>query len=398
MNLLTGGPSLDETLAELVTTYDNVAFAVAWAGTGTQTYKALLKHRDKIHRAVIGTQGYLTGADVLDDFMGSNEVRFVLHPDGLFHPKAYLFWTDDSWELCVGSANLTEAAMKRNHELVLHVTSESGNTRVRRELERRIEGYWNAADTVSKQDASAYRKLWLVQQRRRPSAPTKPRQRSKPVPPVRIEIMYKPWEDFVREVIDEESGFFERRYTQIEDARQAFESQKHFAQMDDDTRKMIAGLPNQTYPHSGWFGSMKGNGRFGKAVRLNNKFLSQALDQIPLDGPVSRAEYDAFIEEFKQAFPTGGHGIATATRLLAMKRPDNFICFDSKNCARMCKEFGVSPSGMDYSRYWDEVILQIRDSVWWNASKPSNGPERTIWNSRAAMLDALLYDATHMNE
>lgn len=130
MKLLTGGPSLDSRLAALVESYPNIAFAVAWAGTGTKTYDALLRHRSRIQHGVIGIHFYQTHPNVLHNFTGSDAVRFVLQPQGVFHPKVYAFWNNDTWEILVGSANLTTGGMGDNAELVLHADSGSGAVRV----------------------------------------------------------------------------------------------------------------------------------------------------------------------------------------------------------------------------------------------------------------------------
>ncbi len=392
MKLLTGGSSLDEKLVNLVKSYDNIAFAVAWAGKGTQTYKALLDHRAKIRYGIIGTHFYQTHANVLDEFIGSKQVRFVLHSHGVFHPKAFLFWSEDRWELCVGSANLTKGAMGLNQELVLHVTSDSGSQSVRRDLLRQIEEYWKIAEIITKQDATAYRALWSVQQRKRETTATKHWTRSKSIPSIRVEIMFMSWEDFVRDVIAEDTEFFTKRCTQIKDAREAFRSQKSYAKMDLDTRKMIAGLPNPTYPYWACFGSMKGAGHFKHAIIDKVDGLSHGLDAIPLDGPVTESMYLTYIEAFRKAIPEVKDGIGTATRLLAMKRPDFFVCLDNANKSKLCKAFGIAAHGMDYQRYWDEILTRIYDSVWWNAPYPEDDSEKLIWRARTAMLDALYYD------
>ena len=92
-----------------------------------------------------------------------------------------------------------------------------------------------------------------------------------------------------------------------------------------------------------------------------------------------------------KAFPEGRGGLATATRLLAMKRADEFVCFDKMNQTRLCADFGNKASGMDHRRYWDEVVERIRDSPWWNSPEPAGGLELSAWRGRAAMLDAIFY-------
>ena len=93
-----------------------------------------------------------------------------------------------------------------------------------------------------------------------------------------------------------------------------------------------------------------------------------------------------------QAFPNGGHGAAVASRLLAMRRPDQFVCLDSANRARLCGDFGITQNGMDYARYWEEIIERIRDAPWWNAKRPADRIQAAVWDGRVAMLDTIFYD------
>ncbi len=136
---------------------------------------------------------------------------------------------------------------------------------------------------------------------------------------------------------------------------------------------------------------MKGAGWFWTAIDRNDEHLSASLDAIPSDGLVGQNDFEAFVEQFKKASPTGDR-VAVATRLLCMRRPDIFVCLDSKNRSRLCKAFGIKQSQMSYARYWSEVIERVRDAVWWNAPHPSNGEEEEIWLGRTAFLDALYYE------
>src|SRR6267378_8234270 len=119
MKLITTNTTLVSTLSRLTRTYPNVAFAVAWASASTSVFKLLLKHSTRITKAVIGTHFYQTHPDVLDAFVGSENVRFVLQPTGVFHPKLYIFWNSKQWEALIGSANLTAGALSTNSEVMV---------------------------------------------------------------------------------------------------------------------------------------------------------------------------------------------------------------------------------------------------------------------------------------
>ena len=177
-------------------------------------------------------------------------------------------------------------------------------------------------------------------------------------------------------------------------ARTYLKSTPHLTDLGKSERRRIAGLAGEEQGMDwGYFGSMKGAGWFWTPIDRNDRDLSAALDAIPSDGLVSQDDYDTFVERFQEACPsTIKVAVAVATRLLCMKRPDSFVCLDSKNRPRLCKAFGIVQSGMSYPRYWNEVILRVRDAEWWNAPRPSESEEEQIWLGRAAFLDALYYE------
>ena len=107
---------------------------------------------------------------------------------------------------------------------------------------------------------------------------------------------------------------------------------------------------------------------------------------ILLPGSIYKSDYINFIDLFRQAFPDGGSGVAIASRLLAMKRPDQFVCLDKRNRPKLCNELGISKT-VSFESYWDDVIERIKDSVWWSSEIPSNKTEAKAWLGRAAMLE-----------
>jgi len=185
-----------------------------------------------------------------------------------------------------------------------------------------------------------------------------------------------------------------QRLKVIQTAIQLFADHQHFNQIDLNGRRKIAGLMTEDGVDYRFFGSMKAVGKFQRMIIDNDENLSMALDLIPSAGGVSRQSYLGYIERYKRAFPKGRHGLPTATRLLAMKRPDTFVCLNGPNNTRLCAAFGVGPGipSTAYEQYWDTIIERVMDSVWWNAPPPSLGVERSVWEARAAFLDSIYYD------
>lgn len=391
MHLTMGGSSLNSKLKKLAETHENISFAVAWASAGSDAFDAIYSGRKKIRKAVIGTHFYQTHPDVLNKFIDFDNCHFVLQPKGVFHPKAFLFWSKYSWDLLIGSANLTKGALTENTELLLHVNSKDTDEELRLQTEQIISDYWQQGEVVTATKARAYRELWKTQQSalRRISGSYSPSSKSKP--PVHTEVMAMSWDTFLSRVKADPHHGFKERCNLLELVRQCFTTHKSFSVMALDERKTIAGLPNSWNEHWGWFGSMKGAGYYHQAINENSPHISAALDSIPLQGAVTSGYYKAYIDEFVRAFPNGRDGISIASRLLALKRPDQFVCLDSKNKKQLCKDFGIKQSGMGYERYWDDVVCRIMDSAWWNSPRPKQKEAEQVWLGRAAMLDAIFY-------
>ncbi len=185
-----------------------------------------------------------------------------------------------------------------------------------------------------------------------------------------------------------------RRLAVINHVQAIFRQYGTFQQMPKDMRYSVAGTvrgQENNEVNFGWFGGMYGARRFLSAVCQNNKHLSTALHIIPIEGEVRREQYNAYITELSRAFPQGGLGIATATRLLAMKRPDTFLCVSKYNLRKTCDALGLSQT-IGYETYWDSIIALIKDSPWWNADRPAEGEGRLIWDARSAFLDAIFFD------
>jgi len=189
---------------------------------------------------------------------------------------------------------------------------------------------------------------------------------------------------------DHDNSFAERCHL-LEVVRSGFAQNISFASIEPvGLRKTIAGLPNDHVPNNiwWWFGSMRGAGKFHHAVNENDPYLSSALGIIPNAGEVSYSQYTNYLSEVAGAFPKGGLGVAVASRLLAMKRPDQFVCRNSRNQSKLFKGFGIR--GDDYEPYW-EFTMRIMDSLWWKSDAPTDRVERSVWDARAAMLDAICY-------
>ncbi|QDT30033.1 hypothetical protein Enr10x_53920 [Gimesia panareensis] len=401
MKLLTTANEINDTLYRLVKQCQSCQIAVAWASTGTKPFERLRDHQDKIERMVVGTHFYQTDPSFIEAFMQHANVRFVRTTDGVFHPKMYFFWLQgESWACVVGSPNFTAGGLGGNEEVATLITdADDGADEALAQITSAISRYWQLASPITDKQLEAYRQAW------RRKKPVLKRLRGKfgipdddsddsGKPPLDVPILTKTWEQFFNEVKSEKDHHtLPGRLDVIRGTRALFAEYHQFQDIDQIGRRKIAGLIDDADAGVNylWFGSMKGAGKFWKAINDNDPHLSSAIDLIPATGVITRDVYLAYIDEYRRAFPEGRHGIATATRLLAMKRPDYFVCFDARNEEGLCDAFGISRN-VGYEVYWDSVIERIVESSWWNVPCPQADQERDVWLARAAFLDSLYYD------
>jgi hypothetical protein len=143
-----------------------------------------------------------------------------------------------------------------------------------------------------------------------------------------------------------------------------------------------------------WFGSMKGMGDFANRVSEKDRALSNAVDAIPRSGNITKFQYEVFCEHFIRAFEnsTRKGGVPTASRLLAMKRPDMFVCISKPNKQGISNDLAFSASTLNLENYWERVVEPIGRSPWFNEERPVSGQLADLWDGRVAMLDAIYYE------
>ena len=314
--------------------------------------------------------------------------------------------------MIVGSANFTNAAFSKNSEVgVLMTDADDSDGTVLIKAKNILVTYRKGAESFDRKKFESYKATWAHQQKRIRSLSSEyGRKESGSTKNVSRPTFLRdlPWEDFFANVQNEdkkEKGRFERRTLLLKKIKELFQQKKangEYRQFSDyslEERKLIAGLDVDVKGENGktleWglFGSMQGAGMFKKYVGKESEKLAAALECIPREGNVEQEHYDEYVAKITKL---PGIRLATATRLLAMKRPDTFICVDNENSENLSKFLSI-PNIVNCNKdkifdvYWDDVICQMRDFVWWNEKKPTDKKERFVWENRAAFFDSLFY-------
>ena len=396
MKLISSSKALEKEFLRLLNQYKEYYWLSAWAGVNTKAFEKLDENRDRIKKLVIGIHFYQTHPDFIKAFLDEDSVHYVMQPEGIFHPKLYLFYTSpEEWEVITGSANFTNSAFTKNTEISTLITSEEPNAdKLLKQIMGLVDSNWSTESNFSSEQYKNYKTTWQNQKRKLKSISGNYHEshRKTPTPAFEVPIMNMPWEEFCKKIQDKEGGGLENRLSLLDYVQKLFKENNSFADLSLEDRCIIAGTPNKSDKDFDYrfFGSMKGNGNFNHCINEDYKGISNALDQIPLYGQITKHHYDKFVEIYSHSLE--GNPIATATRLLAMKRPDVFICLDGKNKKELCEDFNISKGNFNYERYWDEIIARIQDSVWWQHSLPKTEKEKEINKYRTAMLDVLYYN------
>lgn len=399
VKLLTGA-AVARALEKLIETHEEVHWAVAW-GTYSTLARSLFAQPAKIRAVTFGLAFAQTDPDLVDAMVGRKGCRVVTSfPKGTYHPKVYAFQTGDRVEAVLGSANFTQGGLGRNHEASVLI---SGTTRdaLLADLLAFTARSAKLGKPVSRDLADRYRLSCKI-------AARKPRPTRDPlddVPEARVRGLASPitrmnWEQYLRALEGPTEHDIDQSLALLRTAQGWLSAGASFGALRTPQRKAIAGvigmqdraLDEELDQDWGWFGSMRGAGDFMNRVAENDRFLAKAIDSIPHRGEITRDHYERFSKLFVDAFRDSDRtgNVPTASRLLAMKRPDVFLCVSKPNRAAAAEEMGFARSTLRLENYWDRVVEVIRASEWYNTSKP-DGREGQIWECRAALLDALLY-------
>jgi len=404
-----------EELARLIREHDVISIAVAWASTHDTSNLLFTKEQAaKLKHLIIGVNGFGTEPAALDLAAGISCAK-VAEGKGssLFHPKIYLFSSGDCAEAVIGSANFTKGGMGRNTEASVLISG-AATEDIFSELREQIKDYAKAARKLTPELAEEYRAKYKRDAKDRSIHNPELGEPARDWRGLESPIATWTWKEYLEQInaharvgIDGNFARLKNGLAVLDFARRRFARIGSFADLPAIDRKAIAGLiermeiqGDQEKAESigfGQFGSMRGAGVFNKILTSDTLVarIASALDEIPFHGQVTRQHYEKYAEKFVAGFEgeKRGGGLPTASRLLAMKRPDVFICVDGANKTRLAAHLDTKPNGLALDTYWKRVIEPILSSPWYGQQKPSGKRNGQIWEGRVALLDIIYYDA-----
>jgi len=390
--IITNTDALFAALQALVRTSSTVDLCVAWA-TSSNGQGRHWKELDlgKVRRAVIGTAFAQTEPAALEELgKKPDRLRLMINSDGTFHPKVILGRIGDKLCAIVGSANFTTAAYTSNTELSVLLEGTIHDPGLQA-IDAYIEEQWKRGTELTDEWLAEYVLTWQAARRQRIV-----------VPMARLEVgsvtdLEMPWSTYV-EVLRKQEGRKLANGSRIsvtgtspsyaEELRlvnAAFRREPRFEKLTKDERNLLMGVGRSS---SGFLGSMKPAGYARGIVNQSPELVGQVLDRLPLEGTVTLSDAADLLDELTQL---KGVKIGVATRFFAVKRPDLFVSVNNGSNPQLAKLLG----GREITNIKQYIAL-LRD-VWateWHRSKrPADAREAGLWECRAALLDAALYES-----
>ena len=388
MEFISNALELKKSFRNLITQYSQCCICVAWASQESEVMELLDKYHSKVKKMIVGLDLRQTDYRFIEQNLTRKAVRYyTAKHDGVFHPKMYLFYDDEKhWRAIVGSANLTYNGFSVNQEVCVVVGDNDKDSKsVFHSMLDFIDRQWELSSKLTAEDMAVYKANYRKQVNATKSAVLG----FKPWALKQAIIDNMTWDEYLQNLKKEGMKVVKNRLKLLERAHNMFASVDSFNSLPYPDRACIAGYRRSFYINPDKidcysFGSTRRATDFTHSIK-NEEKLSEAIDVIPLKEKVTKAMYEEYCSYFE------GNPIGCATRLLAIKRPDFFVCINKKNKKGLCNDFGISESKLNLNNYWDLIICRIQDSNWYNDHRALKGDDKEIKKNQVAMLDSIYY-------
>lgn len=384
-----------------------VDIAVAWA-TSCDALEALVDSagRGTNIRIAVGISGNITNPTTLQRLhqQSSTSLRVVplsLQP-GIFHPKYFRFHSPNRTICWIGSANLTRGGFGENYELVHEFEDSSG------EGQRWFESLWNTLDPDPRPEIDKYEQNY--QPPKRDPQPRPPGRQPDWVPLADQST----WDDFVEQLkaLDDYWDWWsDGKWNVLGDTHSwlhTISTGREVARLSDWTNlteRECCILLGRDQDEEDWalLGSLTGAGKVAKV--FNPKRISDVgpvrtklrehMNQVLNLGDHFEVAKNAqaavrAITKNKTEFP--GFGPAAITRFLTLARPDCLVSVNKQSAEGLARLPGLPKTSAGLANRYFDLLSWVYEQPWFKAPQPNDPLERTIWNSRTALLDAFVYE------
>ncbi len=389
--IIMSADALKKALVDLFLWADSVDMAFAWANSSegvAQHWRSL--DIGKIRRAAIGVAfAGKEPAALLDLHRASDRLRIVHQKSGTFHPKVMLGRRGQQSRALVGSANVTVGAYTVNTELCVLLEGAMSDRQMR-EIEAFIKDRWEEGSPLDLKWLAKYEASFKRARSQRGKIKIPPLSTCAP----RLTALNMTWTEYVELINAQEDrlariGFAVRPadgrrsyFEELDDAAKLFRAKGGFAHLSKASCNFLMGKGDS----SGLLGSMGGAGA-AMHIAQNSPAKLAEIDKLPSTGAVALTDVEILLRALTKP---KGVGLGVATRLMAAKRPDLFVSINRGSEPKLAKarNGGRVRSIKQYLAF----LRELWSTDWHRARRPAAPEERAIWNRRAALMDAALYE------
>lgn len=380
----------------------SIDMALAWAGLSPSLMflSEQAQQRQLAVRAIVGIDTYYSHPLALDALHSLGQLRVIKCANGLFHPKMYIFHLQQKTVVWVGSANFTRHGFHYNEELVAEMEEENADA------VNWFEHRWS--------DIDAHESLILMSeysQKWHPPitdhAPSITDQSNEYDTNINCD-----WELYVTQLkardVHWKNKSSQMRYPfsvlgetnsylssiaegQIVARRHTWDDLKH------KDAVILLGLSDE-FGVNGLLGSMRGAG-FASHV-----FLKRSSTNIAIRNRIHAAiaatagieDQTAYVDAASEAIAIVSSikhfSIGMATRLLALTRPDRAISVNKAAAQGLSQLSGFKVATILNPNKYAQLLTWLYQLEWYQTQLPPTPFEQVIWNNRAALIDAFVYD------
>jgi hypothetical protein len=369
-------------LRELFAWADCVNLASAWATThegSARHWKSM--NLEKVKKAVIGDEFAQTEPWVLRQLLAMGELR-IGRCQGTFHPKLYIGYRGARARAIVGSANLTAAAFSTNAEISVLLEGSSSDERMKA-LADFHRAQWTNGEKIDSDWIDAYELKWKL----RPLV-------NRSVWRVNsIDDLRMSWHRYYSVLLSQEDRTPVIRIFQdhpsyqreLDNTLDIFMRHPRFSEIPPEERRILMGLRGKS---SGLIGSMDAARDAKEIVKTTPATIGRYLDLIPMDGDVPIALVE---EVVRGLLAIKGVKLAVATRLLTVKRPDIFVSVNNGSKPKLKRVMGGG--ALLKAEHYVDLLKLIWATDWYRSPAPVDAQQRSAWQRRVGLLDAIFYQA-----
>lgn len=321
MKLLKTSKEIGEVISDCINKYTNISFAVAWI-KDNEIYHELLKNKEKIKKSTFGIDFAGTDINVLNDFIYSDNVK-IYKGKYTFHPKIYVFYNITRYTAIIGSANLTNGGMFNNDECAVLLTKENGV--LLKDILKILEEYFDKAKIITSDMYETYKIQYENIKKHTQEINNSLKNVEEKIG--EAPLINLSWDEVCKGITDDEDDF-KNKIKILSEIKEIIRKlrQEQINTVDtksDDFRKIIGFKSG--YEH---FGGLKNYYR----NHTNTKVILEHLLKVEIDmnEEINIEKIIEHVREYLQVIKERSIGIATATRFLAMKYPNLFLCVNNE--------------------------------------------------------------------